>query len=276
MSYEGRRRFPTDGKKYKHPIQEAADAEARLRKDALPVFRWPPGHYGMIKIELAQKNMAARMKDPKAAQIIGKEYDAYQELIGSNPEDRGILLAALAAYFEDRHYEDQRSFHTTTWSDLKLFGKRLQKGDVVITFNYDSCVERVLLAEEKWSPQNGYGFDVEFNDALPESDITILHLHGATGWYESPVFYTDRTISLDPGFLSNLGLQTFDNSLPERSNEAEIIIHPTYIKTYEPSVESSHALVNIWRLAGESLRKATKTFIIGYSFPRLIQRRGAS
>ncbi|MBI3058072.1 MAG: hypothetical protein HYY81_01995 [Deltaproteobacteria bacterium] len=37
-SYEGRRRFPTDGKKYKHPIQEAADAEARLRKDALPVF----------------------------------------------------------------------------------------------------------------------------------------------------------------------------------------------------------------------------------------------
>jgi hypothetical protein len=37
-SYEGRRRFPTDGKKYKHPIQEAADAEARLRQDASPVF----------------------------------------------------------------------------------------------------------------------------------------------------------------------------------------------------------------------------------------------
>ena len=38
LSYEGRRRFLTDGKKYKHPIQEAADAESRLRKDALPVF----------------------------------------------------------------------------------------------------------------------------------------------------------------------------------------------------------------------------------------------
>ena len=37
-SYEGRRRFPTDGKKYKHPIQEAADAEVRLRQDALPFF----------------------------------------------------------------------------------------------------------------------------------------------------------------------------------------------------------------------------------------------
>jgi hypothetical protein len=37
-SYEGRRRFPTDGKKYKHPIQEAVDAEDRLRKEALPAF----------------------------------------------------------------------------------------------------------------------------------------------------------------------------------------------------------------------------------------------
>jgi hypothetical protein len=37
-SYEGRRRFPTDGKKYKHPIQEAPDAEIRLRTDALPFF----------------------------------------------------------------------------------------------------------------------------------------------------------------------------------------------------------------------------------------------
>lgn len=37
-SYEGRRRFRTDGRKYKHPIQEAADAEGRLRRDALPVF----------------------------------------------------------------------------------------------------------------------------------------------------------------------------------------------------------------------------------------------
>lgn len=38
VSYEGERAFPTDGKKYKHPIQEAADAEARLRAHAAPAF----------------------------------------------------------------------------------------------------------------------------------------------------------------------------------------------------------------------------------------------
>jgi hypothetical protein len=37
-SYEGERPWPTDGKKYKHPIQEAAAAEQRLREKAAPSF----------------------------------------------------------------------------------------------------------------------------------------------------------------------------------------------------------------------------------------------
>jgi hypothetical protein len=37
-SYEGERPWPTDGKKYKHPVQEAAVAEERLREKALPSF----------------------------------------------------------------------------------------------------------------------------------------------------------------------------------------------------------------------------------------------
>ncbi len=37
-SYEGERAYPTDGKKYKHPIQEAADAESRLRAEVQSAF----------------------------------------------------------------------------------------------------------------------------------------------------------------------------------------------------------------------------------------------
>ena len=37
-SYEGRRTFTTDGKKYKHPIQEAAEAERRLKSEAKSAF----------------------------------------------------------------------------------------------------------------------------------------------------------------------------------------------------------------------------------------------
>ncbi len=37
-SYEGDRAFLTDGKRYKHPCQEAADAERRLRDQAAPSY----------------------------------------------------------------------------------------------------------------------------------------------------------------------------------------------------------------------------------------------
>jgi hypothetical protein len=38
LSYEGAREFPTDGKKYKHPFQEAPEAERRLVQLAKPDF----------------------------------------------------------------------------------------------------------------------------------------------------------------------------------------------------------------------------------------------
>lgn len=38
LSFEGTRSFPTDGRTYKHPIQEAAEAERRLLQSAAPEF----------------------------------------------------------------------------------------------------------------------------------------------------------------------------------------------------------------------------------------------
>jgi hypothetical protein len=38
VSYEGERPWPTDGHRYKHPIQEAAEAESRLRARAASEF----------------------------------------------------------------------------------------------------------------------------------------------------------------------------------------------------------------------------------------------
>ena len=38
VSFEGRKRWPTNGKKYKHPIQEAAQAERRLNEKARSAF----------------------------------------------------------------------------------------------------------------------------------------------------------------------------------------------------------------------------------------------
>jgi hypothetical protein len=69
-SYEGDRPWPTDGKKYKHPVQEAADAEQRLREKALPHFdefqflpfrasNVPPYPFGWVDYEETSKEYAA-------------------------------------------------------------------------------------------------------------------------------------------------------------------------------------------------------------------------
>jgi hypothetical protein len=42
VSFEGRKRWPTDGKKYKHPIQEAVQAEQRLNDKARSAFERIP------------------------------------------------------------------------------------------------------------------------------------------------------------------------------------------------------------------------------------------
>src|SRR5438876_2261438 len=38
VSFEGKKKWPTDGKKYKHPIQEAAEAEQRLKDRVQSAF----------------------------------------------------------------------------------------------------------------------------------------------------------------------------------------------------------------------------------------------
>jgi hypothetical protein len=200
------------------------------------------------------------------------EFNKFYET--ANLGDRQKLLRALAEYFRQRHHDDRATFDRQMWADLKLFGERLKKKDTVITFNYDSCVERTLLACGKWSPKDGFGFQVDFAGEnagrLRKSGVKILHLHGSTGWYKTRAFYPGRTISLSPAFLEGLDLLgVVDSTLPEfPMDEQDILMHPTYLKTYELDGNADTSLIEIWRLAGRSLSRADKVFVIGYSLPQ--------
>lgn len=71
-SYEGERSHPTDGKKHKHPIQEAADATSRLKARIGPKFdeliflnfiaeNTPPYAFRWKKGEEVRRNYAAAL-----------------------------------------------------------------------------------------------------------------------------------------------------------------------------------------------------------------------
>jgi hypothetical protein len=210
---------------------------------------------------------------------------------------RQILMWALEAFFQDKHNRDQREFGSKEWETLRAFGELLQCGDTVVTFNYDSTVERVLLGLSKWSPSDGYGERLVFqrdrfdNTSLTfaDSQIKVLHLHGAVGWYRKPSVRRDfemstggaippeaRTpapietrISIDPIVLRDFGIYTaVDASLPDRpSDEYQILLHPSFLKDYAGEETGNPVFIKMWRLAAEALRSANRVVIIGYSLP---------
>jgi hypothetical protein len=242
---------------------------------------------------------AGRGTEERAARSVA--FDAFDAKIKDYQRYRAILLWALEHYFAWRHDDDYVSSKKKTWDSLRAFGNILKPGDAVITFNYDATLERVLLDQGKWSPSDGFGFDLVFQKsrydktrvASERSPIVVLHLHGATGWYRRPAFAPDYVlppgnggalpleafgaapigtkISLDPQFLQGLGILNVDACLPDTlpaANERHVVLHPSFLKDYERDEQDSHVFVGLWQRAAQILREAQHTFIIGYSLPK--------
>lgn len=211
---------------------------------------------------------------------------------------RGILLWAMEAFFLDAHEGNLNEYGSARWANLQRFGALLEAGDVVMTFNYDSTVERVLHHLGKWAPADGYGTQVVFQESeydptpvtFPPSSVKVLHLHGAVGWYEKPVFSPSfdpassapgaipRTalsaaplgteIALDPILLRGFGIHHVDASLPARPpNKPQIMLHPSYLKLYGGSGQANRIFGRLWKDALNALRDAEEVTVIGYSLP---------
>lgn len=96
----------------------------------------------------------------------------------------------------------------------RKLARRLSQNDVVITFNWDTLMDRALAAESGWRIEEGYGvapFRV-FRDGWkvpatgqPSPSPRILKLHGSTNWITAyPMIEGGRTIlthELDPATL---------------------------------------------------------------------------
>ena len=122
-------------------------------------------------------------------------------------EARRDFLRVLNVFLAHRHYEDGQATNTSARDALRRELRWLQPGDVVVTTNWDTAVERTLLEENRWTPADGYGFPIELVQGfladglrryapLPEwiprsSQIRVLKLHGSFGWI-TPGLYGPR------------------------------------------------------------------------------------
>ena len=242
----------------------------------------------MLKASAAQEEAEAAVAKHRS---FGSEVKEYRDV-------RMKLLWAMESYFLHRNHLDKQSYACPKWEVLRRFGKLLESGDIVITFNYDSTIERVLLDQEKWAPGDGYGTDLVFQQNqydktrvdFPPSMVKVLHLHGAIGWYSKPTFSPDfrpsaegggaiprealspapleTEIALDPLLLQGLGIHNVDASLPHRPpNESQILLHPSFLKAYGGEDRPYQPFSRLWKMAAGMLRSAEEITIIGYSLP---------
>jgi hypothetical protein len=238
-------------------------------------------------------------KDAEEQQKLSAEFDDFDNKIEDYQKYRSVLLWALEHYFAWRHQEDCETSEEKQWESLRTFGDKLEPGDVIITFNYDAALERILLRNGKWSPKDGYGFELVLGESrytdkqaqFDRSRIVILHLHGATGWYRRPTFAPgymptgsgavpveifgaaplETNVSLDPQFLLGLGIHNVDACLPDLfpvSDERQVVLHPSFLKDYAADGTGGQAFPDLWRKAAQALRHAERTYLVGYSLPK--------
>ena len=79
---------------------------------------------------------------------------------------RRDFLTVLNAFLAWNHHQDGQTANAARRDSLRRELGWLSTGDVVVTTNWDTTVERTLLEQLKWTPADGYGFPVHVVDGF--------------------------------------------------------------------------------------------------------------
>lgn len=148
-------------------------------------------------------------------------------------------------------------------SKLIRFVKRLNKTDVIITFNWDTLLDQTLEKFRNgkfWNRCWGYGkstrehfpYEKSENEIIPKKYVKLLKLHGSINWAEKGG--TGSTIK-------NWG---------SSNKEGEVIkmMPPKMFKTEITSPAQNNSFyMDVWKEAEEQLLRCRRLVFIGYSFP---------
>jgi hypothetical protein len=162
---------------------------------------------------------------------------------------------------------------------LRTFARRLAQTDVVVSFNWDTILDRVLKNQGKyrWHPSWGYGKTVrqEFSygtrrpPPIPRKYPRLLKLHGSINWIASRTGAGAKCV-VSRDWQS--GDKTTDVvMMPPKMIKPEVwgrrsTANPEALTGGNDSV-SEDFYPAIWREAEEQLSRCRRLVFIGYSFP---------
>ncbi|MBI4442101.1 MAG: hypothetical protein HY649_01855 [Acidobacteria bacterium] len=165
---------------------------------------------------------------------------------------------------------------------------RVAPGDVILTFNYDSALERQLKLAEKWEVWDGYGFPIGEKTAA-SSKVKVLKLHGSVNWqglqfggFTEGAQRVDDVLGTRPVIWGRdfkfLGYPEGINDplVPETGTYRNAFILLTYSKKFYFETSFGKEWVpfwdSIWNQAEDALRKADEILMFGYSLPAADER----
>jgi hypothetical protein len=162
------------------------------------------------------------------------------------------LLTDCIGFYANKAREESKD------EAIRIFIENLRAGDVIITFNWDTLVEMGLLEKR-----------VAFN--LTErlnSGITVLKLHGSLSWK-----VLDEGINPShPEHFFNLSNEDRIICLKDHNylDTWDTLDQPPYIISPVSNKAPLHTafLKKIWHEAFNSLIRANKIVVIGYSLPK--------
>ncbi|MCH8927242.1 MAG: SIR2 family protein [Candidatus Marinimicrobia bacterium] len=150
---------------------------------------------------------------------------------------------------------------------------KIDKGDTIITFNYDLLLEQGLLKRGLWNPKDGYCIgevkedELDIIANLDKSDVRVLKMHGSISW-ESPSWHDSnlRILLKDPyndlPFFDEIDTPKNDVEKKYTSYQSHHVILPTFMKFYRHKWE-----IELVKLAANALSKTEEVYIVGYSLP---------
>lgn len=181
-------------------------------------------------------------------------------------EKKNRLIQAIAAVFEESMCQQQaankQTRKTRDCQYHKALVEKLNKGDSIITFNYDCLIDEALKrhGSGKWNPRYGYGFKLGGRGK---------NLSGDDKWRPSKVAPKDDTVKLYKlhGSLHFIvsGEKVTLKQRPYTKQHGKLrftVIPPESSKRYDEGV-----FAHLWKQAGQAIHGAETLVVIGYSIP---------
>ena len=158
------------------------------------------------------------------------------------------FLTCLDWFLRDRHVQDAKNPDQRTY--LKKLFNGLQKGDAVITLNWDTTAELTLGEAGFWNPIDGYGFSKQLvhrpHDLaepqtlphnFPKSEVKVLKLHGSFGWH----LEQQQVVFEQAGYLAHFSFKyegadlfLYDTSESDIGPPEEFaLLYPSFFKRIE-------------------------------------------